>query len=43
MKEGLIPTGKILEAKDTPFDFIQEFSTIQDKDRLNGAIEAGGR
>ena len=37
-----IPTGEILPVGDTPFNFVGEFSTIGDKERLTGAIDGGG-
>ena len=37
-----IPTGEIQAVSGTPFDFVGDFSTVGDKERLTGAIDGGG-
>jgi aldose 1-epimerase len=43
MKDGLIPTGMLRNVEGTPFDFKDDFSAIGSNERLNGAIDGGGR
>ena len=43
MDAGSIPTGEIRAVQGTPFDFTGEFSAFGDRDRLTGAIDAGGK
>lgn len=43
MGEGSIPTGDIEKVQGTPFDFTGEASKIGDQNRLDGAIDGGGK
>jgi len=43
MGPGSIPSGEIMPAAGTPFDFTEGFSALGDRERLTGAIDGGGK